>query len=331
MRNEGTQIFSAIDEALRVCREAKIRTEISHFKLPEDAAAKLGGAQATIGRVMEARKSGLDTWLDQYPYTASSTTISTLIPEQFLEEGVDKARQRVKEPAEFEKVVEAMVKSAAKRQRKSMSYVAIASNSLDKKYDGKNLEQIAIMRKSNGELLGDANAAKVKVSIEDQCRAALEIFKAGNAQCVYHTMNDREVENIMRSEIVAVASDSGVRQLGVGVPHPRGYGTNVRVLGRYAREKGLFSMEEAVRKMTSMPAATFRFSDRGLIKEGYVADIVIFDPATVADQATFEKPHQYPVGMTDVIVNGVVVLRDGEMTGKLPGRPVMGVKAEVNR
>jgi N-acyl-D-amino-acid deacylase len=180
-------------------------------------------------------------------------------------------------------------------------------------------------QRKDGELLTNpAEARPPEVSMEEQCRAILEIFKAGNAQCVFHTMNDEEVENIMRNPLVAIASDSGLREFNVGVPHPRGYGTNTRVLGRYAREKKLFSMEEAVRRMTSLPAATFRFADRGLLKPGNVADVVIFDPATVVDKATFDQPHQYPEGLTDVIVNGVPVLREGRITGKLPGRAVMG-------
>jgi N-acyl-D-amino-acid deacylase len=332
MRSEGTNILKAIDEALQVAREAKIRTEISHFKLPADAAAKLGGSDVTLGRVMAARRQGLDVWLDQYPYTASSTTISTLLPDEYLEEGVEQARKRLnKEPDYFARMLATMVEHhMAKSGRKSLAYVVIASTAAFPQYEGKNVVQIAQMRRTKGgELLADASAGKESpVTMEEQCRAVLEIFKAGNAGCVFHTMNDTEVENIMRNPLVAVASDSGLRVFGVGVPHPRGYGTNTRVLGRYVREKKLFSLEEAVRKMTSMPAATFRFTDRGLIKEGYAADLVIFDPQTVEDRATFDKPHQYPVGLTDVIVNGVPVLRDGKMTGKLPGKPIYGPKAD---
>lgn len=339
MRSEGTSILKAIDEALRVGREGKMRVEISHFKLPAEAAKKLGGADVTLGKVMEARAQGLDVWLDQYPYTASSTTISTLIPDDYLQDGVEKTRQRVKDPAEFAKVLATMIDHQAKLGRTGFPHVVIASSPAFPEFNGKNIPQITQMRKmrenkGNGELLQD-NGAKPKANaaaggnqpsppLEEQCRTVLEIFRAGNAQCVYHTMADREVETIMRSPIVAIASDSGVRQFGVGVPHPRGYGTNARVLGAYAREKKLMSMEEAVRRMTSMPAATFRFADRGQLKVGFAADITVFDPKTVIDRATFDRPHQYPEGITDVIVNGVPVLRDGKMTGKLPGKPIYG-------
>ena len=163
-----------------------------------------------------------------------------------------------------------------------------------------------------------------KVTMEDQCRVVADIIAHGGASCVFHSMIEPDVENIMRSSIVSIASDSGIRQFGSGVPHPRGYGTNTRVLGVYARERKIISMEEAVRKMTSQPAMVFKMKDRGLVKEGYAADLVLFDPNTVADRATFEKPHQYPDGIRYVLVNGQIVLAGEKMTGKLPGVPVYG-------
>jgi N-acyl-D-amino-acid deacylase len=257
-----------------------------------------------------------------------------------LEEGIEAARKRVRDPAEFEKVLAGMIAHSAKIGRKNLAYVTIAQTAAFPEYNGRNIKQIAEMRaarksKEGSELLKENNGAKPQATavpagdgkgptLEDQCRAVLEIFKAGNAQCIFHTMNDAEVEKIMSSPLVSIASDSGVREFGVGVPHPRGYGTNARVLGLYAREKKLMSMEEAVRRMTSMPAANFQFKDRGQIKVGFAADFTIFDPKTVIDRATFEQPHQYPDGITDVIVNGVPVLRDGKMTGNLPGKPLYG-------
>jgi N-acyl-D-amino-acid deacylase len=137
-------------------------------------------------------------------------------------------------------------------------------------------------------------------------------------------MNEPDVENIMRSPIVSVGSDSGIRQFGAGVPHPRGYGTNARILGHYARDRGLFPIEEAVRKMTSLPAHVFRLPGRGLIKRGFAADLTLFDPKTVIDNATFDQPHQYPTGIPTVIVNGQPVLLNGRLTGQLPGQPISG-------
>ena len=137
---------------------------------------------------------------------------------------------------------------------------------------------------------------------------------------VYHLMSDDDVERIMRHPFVGIASDSSVLTLGDGVPHPRGYGNNVRVLGEYVRTRHVLALEEAVRKMTSLPAQHFRFEKRGLLKEGYAADVTIFDPAAVRDTATFEKPHAFAAGVPYVLVNGVPVVRKGRHTGARSGQ-----------
>jgi N-acyl-D-amino-acid deacylase len=176
----------------------------------------------------------------------------------------------------------------------------------------------------DGELLSSDPAKLPDVTMEEQYRAVIDLARRGGGSMVFHTMDEREVEDIMRYPLVAIASDSGVRSLGTGMPHPRGYGTNARVLGHYVRERKLITLEDAVRKMTSLPATAFRFQDRGLLRAGYAADLTIFDPETVSDKATFEKPHAYSVGVRYVIVNGRLVLKEGTMTGLLPGGPVYG-------
>lgn len=330
IRNEAGDIMDAIDEAVRIGRESKARVQISHFKLPTSAARKVGGAEATLGRVIAAREAGLEIGLDQYPYTASSTSISTLVPEAYLERGIARAREGLKDARTYDAVLAAMVGYHRDRmKRNSLEYVVVSYADSSPQYNGRNLSQIAKMKRQRGkgpgaELLMDISAINANPTLDEQCRAALDLFRDDNPNCVFHSMGDAEVEQIMASPLVAIASDSGLREFGIGVPHPRGYGTNARVLGRYAREKKLFTLEEAVRKMTSLPAATFRMSDRGLIRPGLVADLVVFDPQKVIDNATFEQPHQYPSGITDVIVNGVPVLRANKMTGELPGRPVPG-------
>jgi N-acyl-D-amino-acid deacylase len=144
---------------------------------------------------------------------------------------------------------------------------------------------------------------------------------------VYHFMSEEDVKRIMKDPDVMVASDSGVLTPGRGAPHPRGYGNNARVLGHYVREARTLGLEEAVRKMTSLPARHFGFARRGELRAGFAADVAVFDPRTVADAATFEKPHQYAVGFGDVIVNGVAVIRDGAMTGAKPGQVLRRVAA----
>jgi N-acyl-D-amino-acid deacylase len=330
MRSEGTNILAAIDEALRVGREANCRVEISHFKLPSDAARKLGGSDVTLGRVRSARAAGQEVWLDQYPYTASSTGITTLMPDEFIEQGVAIAQKKLREDsAEKEKIVQKMLEGAQKTGRTHYGYVVIAACADHPDYAGQNIIDLAraakLRREKPGvELLGLPADQIPQPTLEDQIRMIVDIFGSGGAQCVFHTMNEKEVENIMADPTVSVASDSGIRSYGIGAPHPRGYGTNTRVLARYVREKKVISLPEAIRKMTSMPAQAFRFKDRGWIKEGYAADVVIFDPTTVEDKATFEKPHQYPIGIECVIVNGEVVCQHGGMSGKLPGQAILG-------
>jgi N-acyl-D-amino-acid deacylase len=227
------------------------------------------------------------------------------------------------------------------RKRTDMSFAVISSSRAVPTLVGRNVKeaaQVMKLKQQSGattepvELLGTpGEKSKLpEVTMEDQYRAIIEIYLRGGASCVYHTMDETEVETILACPLVAVASDSGVREFGVAQPHPRGYGTNARVLGKYVRERGVITLEDAVRRMTSLPATAFRFHDRGLLRTGFAADIVIFDPMKVTDRATFEKPHAYAEGFTHVLVNGELVLARGTMTGKLPGRPVMG-PAHVRR
>jgi N-acyl-D-amino-acid deacylase len=217
-----------------------------------------------------------------------------------------------------------------KRPRKSLAYAVISSCKAYPNYVGRNLQEIAQVMKLKKEKGGDvellsANPEKLPpVSMEEQYRAVIDIYLAGGAGCVFHSMAETEVENILRHPLVSVASDSGIREFGTGQPHPRGYGTNARVLGVYVRERKVITLEDAVRKMTSQPATAFRLRDRGLLREGYAADVVVFDPATVIDKATFEQPHAYAEGFRYVIVNGQVVLNPQGMTDARPGQPVLG-------
>lgn len=330
MRSESNGIMEAIDEALRVGKEAGCRVQISHFKLPRDVAAKIG-SDATIHKVQAARAAGQEVWLDQYPYTASSTTIRTLLPDWVSEGGDNEAKQILQDPQQLPRVLADMKKGhEIGRGRKDMSFAVISSSRAYPNFVGRNIKEIAQVMKfkseggSDQELLGEKPPVLPEVTMEDQYRAVIDIYLKGGAGCVFHTMDEAEVETIMKCPLVAVASDSGVREFGSGQPHPRGYGTNARVLGHYVRQRQVIPLEEAVRKMTSMPATAFRFSDRGLLKEGFAADVVVFDPQTVIDKATFEKPHAYADGFAFVIVNGQIVLEDGKLTGKLPGQPLAG-------
>jgi N-acyl-D-amino-acid deacylase len=330
MRSEGMSVLGAIDEALRVGREANCRVEISHFKLSTDASHKLGGSDRTLARVYAARADGQEVWLDQYPYTASSTTISTLLPDWVMENGRETARQILDDPEQVKRILGDMRQTyEVQRGRTSMAYVVIASARGFPNLAGRNLVQVAQYFKqaqsgaATRELL-TTQPAPTQVTMQDQYRAAIEIIKNGGASCVFHSMEEGDVANILKNPLVSIASDSGIRSFGTGMPHPRGYGTNARVLGRYVREKKLITLEDAVRKMTSLPATAFRFKDRGLLRVGYAADIVLFDPNKITDKATFEQPHQYAQGIEHMFVNGVAVIRDAQLTHSLPGEPIRG-------
>ena len=147
----------------------------------------------------------------------------------------------------------------------------------------------------------------------------LDIMQNGNAQMVYHSMGDEDVDRIMKYPFTAVASDGGVREFGLGVPHPRSYGTNARVLAEYVRNRKILTLEDAIRRMTSLPARTFGFKDRGMLREGYAADILIFDPAKVQDKATYPQPHQYTEGFDFVLVNGKLMIDQGKLTEEKAG------------
>jgi N-acyl-D-amino-acid deacylase len=315
MRSEATEILDAIDEAIRIAEETGSRLQISHFKLPTDMEQKIG-QDATMAKVLAARARGLEVWVDQYPYTASSTGITTLFPGWVLEEGSDKAREMLQDPETVERVKGDMAKSQETRMREDYNFARVASARGFPEYSGKSIREIAEYRRDT--------PREEPVTHEEQVETIIDIYLEGGAGMVYHQMSEDSVEAIMRSPLVSICSDSGVREFGSGTPHPRGYGTNARVLGEYVRERGVITLEEGIRKMTSMPARAFRFHDRGMIHPGYAADIVIFDPEKITDHATFTEPHQYSTGFAWVLVNGVPVVKDDAITGARPGQAIRG-------
>lgn len=175
----------------------------------------------------------------------------------------------------------------------------------------------------NGKTIPEAaQVLRGAATLDDQVETILAITAEGGAQGVFHSISEADLRKFLLLPETMIASDAGPRDFGKAVPHPRGYGNNARLLGRYVRELNLLTLEEAVRKMTSLPAQTFRLAGRGELRPGAVADVVVFDPATVADPSTFSDPHHYAVGFSEVLVNGVPVIRTGKLTGARPGRPV---------
>jgi len=309
IRNEEGGVVEAIKEAINVGEQANMPVEISHFKV---ASKRLWGqSPTTIGLVEAARKRGMTVTVDQYAYTASSTSLDSRMPSWALAGGRAEGRKRLADPATRAKIVDEMKKELKDRGFKDYSYAYVASFRSDPKFNGKNIAEIT-------------QEARGKKKVDDQIDQILDMYDKGGASMVYRTMSEDDVKNIMRQPFTMVASDSSVREFGVGVPHPRGYGDNARVLGHYVRELKVITLEDAIRKMTSLPAQTFNLRDRGQIREGFAADLVIFDENTVTDKATFDQPHQYAQGFQDVIVNGQVVFDGAKMTSAMPGEPLYG-------
>ncbi len=318
MRNEGDNILTALDEALRIGREANLPVEIFHIK----AAGKRnwGSMAAILQKIEDARKQGLDVTADQYPYTAGSTALSSCIPPWAAEGGIDKLLARLKDPTTRRRLKEEMHKPYPDAENLYIGAGGgdgiLIANVLDRsleKYEGKRLSEVARM-----------------MSQPDELDALLDLVIAdkGNTAAIYFMMSEDDVRLAMKQPWIGVCCDSEAHALtgplAEGKPHPRCYGSFPRILGRYVREQGVLRLEDAIRKMTSRSASRVHLVDRGALRPGYFADIVVFDAAQIADVATFESPSQHSVGMQYVLINGQVVINEGKQTDARPGRGLRG-------
>ncbi|HEY6051611.1 MAG TPA: D-aminoacylase [Thermoanaerobaculia bacterium] len=318
MRSENDQVFSAIDEALSVARRASIPLQISHYKV---TAPRLWGSSGRMLAIAgAARREGLDVTLDEYPYTASSAGLDVLLPDRVLQsEGSVRHAlvRRLSDPARRASVAAAMRKRLHDELgREHLEYAVVASAPWKPEIEGRSLRELnAAAGKADG------IDAEISTALEI-CREGAESGRGGGAcgtQMIYHSMSEEDVERIFQDPLTMVARDGGVAAAGWGMPHPRSYGTAARVLARFVRERGLVSLEEAVRKMTSLPAARFGFGDRGLVREGMRADLVLFDPDIVEDESRYGDPHHESRGFDLVVVNGTIVREMGESTCARPG------------
>jgi N-acyl-D-amino-acid deacylase len=310
MRSEGLKITEAIDEALTVGLEANIPVQISHFKIV--APRRHGESTITIGMVENARRRGQDVTVDQYVYTASSTSLRSILPDAVLEGTTAEVIARINDPTQRQKIIDEMIED--KRDiagRPDMSYAVVANFEADRSVNGMNIKEIALRYKGSD-------------SWQAQMETVLDIVTSGGASMVFHSIDEGDLRRIAQYPNTMFASDSGVRTMGRGMPHPRGYGNNARVLAHYVRDEKVLRLEDAVRRMTSFPAQRFRFLDRGLLRPGMAADIVIFDLDRVQDRSTFDAPHAYAEGFDYVFVNGVPVIEDGTLTRQLPGQILYG-------
>jgi N-acyl-D-amino-acid deacylase len=308
IRNEENNVVQAIEEAIGIGKAAQIPVQISHFKV--SGKANWGRSTETLAQVEAARKQGIDVTIDQYPYTASSTNLGVRLPDWALSGGSDSLKARIKDPAAHRKIVTDMLAQLKKYKFKNYSYAVVAMHAADTTLNGKSITEINQMK-------GRSKKAKW------EAETILDLMMAGGAQMVYHGMNESDVRYIMRYPFNMIGADAGVSN-GKGMPHPRSYGTNARVLGKYVREEQIVPLEEAVRRMTSLPAQKFQLKDRGMLREGLAADIVIFDPEKVTDRSTYEKPHQYSEGFLHILVNGGLVVENGAHTGLRSGTVLYG-------
>jgi N-acyl-D-amino-acid deacylase len=309
LRDEGNQVEEAIQEALRIGVRAGCPVNISHFKV--SSKKRWGDSRLTVQLVADARRRGQQVTVDQYVYPASSAPLSIVLPDWVFDGGNDKALERLKDPATRARIKREMIDTIKRSGFKNYSYAYVADYKPSPSFNGKSISEIT-------------KQVRRKSGVKEEAEQIIEMVIAGGSSMVYHKMNEADIETILRQPFTMIASDSGVREFGQGVPHPRGYGNTLRVLARYVRETGVITLEDAIRKMTSLPAQTFGFWDRGVIRQGFAADVVIFDEAEVADQATFENPHQYPKGIEAVIVNGQLVVTQGQHTGAKPGKILLG-------
>lgn len=306
LRNEGAKLFESVAEAIEIGRQARIPVVLTHHK--SVGQPNWGKSVTTLAMIDSARTAGIDVMADQYPYTASSTALAALFPPWSLEGGDSAFRRRAKDPALLDSLTLGIIWNLENdRGGGEIRRVQFASVSWNRSLEGRTLHDWAVER---GLEPTPANGAKLVV--EGQL--------AGGASMIYHVMDEADVQRIMRHPVTMIASDGALSRPGMGVPHPRSYGTFPRVLGVYVRERQVLSLEEAVRKMTSLPAQRLGLRDRGRIAEGNVADITIFDPTVVNEQGTWTNPHQYPVGIPYVIVGGVPVVDMGQFTDRRPGQ-----------
>jgi N-acyl-D-amino-acid deacylase len=306
IRDENDYLLEAVDELIRIARESGCRTEIYHFKA--GGKKNWGKLDMAIQKIEQARKEGLQITADMYNYPASATGLNTVEPTWAREGGHNAEVERIKDPVIRKKILKEIDFPCSPD---SILLVGFSNDSL-KYLTGKSLAEVALLRGTSLE------NTVLDLIVDDDSRIG----------SVFFTMSEDNVRKKIALPWMSFCSDAGsIAPEGSFLktnPHPRAYGSFARLLGKYVREEGIIPLEEAVRRLTSFPASNLNIRKRGTLKTGYYADVVVFNPETITDHATFSNPHQYATGMVHVFVNGQQVLKDGEHTGALPGRVVRG-------
>jgi dihydroorotase/N-acyl-D-amino-acid deacylase len=311
MRNEAGRVLESVGETIAVGERGGLPTQVTHHKII--GKANWGRSVDTLRLIDEARARGVDATIDQYPYTASSTSIQGgLVPQWAQEGGRDRLLERLRDEGSRRKILGEIANAIeTDRGAGDPANVVLVACGWDPSLAGKSLAQV----------LRDRSRP---VTIDQASDLVVEIVQKGGCSAIYHAIGEDDLVRIMKHPATMIASDAspGMPTFGKDVPHPRAYGTFARVLGVYVREKHVLTLEDAIRKMSSFPAQRMGLADRGLLRPGMKADVAVFDPATIVDRATFERPHQYAEGVSAVIVNGKVTLAGGQMTGERAGRPL---------
>lgn len=303
IRNEGSELVASIDEAIRIGSEAGCRVHVSHFKA--SGRDNWGTLRLAIERIEQARSKGAAVTADQYPYTASSTSLeATLLPTWSREGGRDELQKRLTNPEQLAKIRTDVEEALAKASR-----IQLASCSWNRSWIGKSLEELATAQ----------NRPAVEV--------VLEIEKNGGASVINFGMNEDDMRLAMPLPWVATASDGGSKIPTSSMPHPRSFGTFPRKIGYFAIEQNVLSLSAAIRSSSGLPAEILGMTDRGLLKDGYWADVVVFDPKTFRDRATYESPYLTPSGIRHVLVNGTFAVFEGQATGTLSGKALRKTSA----
>lgn len=307
MRSEGRDISLALEEAIRIGERAGVRIQISHLKLFNRSV--WGRPHLITERLESARRRGVRISVDLYPYTASSTGYSTWFP-RWAQRVL---RSRSTSSPEYHRLKNRLSRAFSGELHRFL----IGTYPPRPDFEGKSFVELL-------EMLGR------EVNRENAAELLIDIQRRGRAQGIFFFIQEKDIESLLRIEDAMIASDGEVTEFGKGKPHCRSYGTFPRVFSEYVRGKSVLTLEEAVRRMTALPARTLRLSDRGRIREGFRADLVLFDPSLIRDTATYARPHSYPEGIACVIVNGRVAAENGRATGVLAGRVLYGPGRSIN-
>ncbi len=309
MRDEQAGVITSLGEAIEVARRSQAPVQVSHLKAC--GAAVWGSGKILISMLTMARAMGIDIAADQYPYGASSTGFGQCFPSWALAGGLRALRERLDDPEQRSRIRSYAESQIRIRVGDDLSLIQISHFSGDPTMDGKRIADI----------LADRG---LPASMENGIDLVTEMFLHEDPSIIYHYIDEKDIEDIMRSPLVMTVSDGHICRFGESAPHPRSYGAFPRVLARYVREKNVLTLEEAVRKMTSLPADRYKVKNRGKIHPDYWGDLTVFSLEEIQDHATFMDPHQYAQGIVHVLVNGSFAIKDGNLLGKRSGQVLWG-------